>query len=261
MPELPDVEFFRRYIDRTALNRPIRRVHAPRGKALKTTPRKLGQALTARRLSASRRHGKYLFLQIHHGPWLVLHFGMTGFPRFLHDPDAEPPPHVRLLLTFEDDTRLAYDDQRMLGRIDLADDPQRFAARKSLGPDLLDLDLATFRHILASRRGTIKAALMNQNLMAGIGNVYSDEILFQAGLHPRRTPAELDGEHVKHLHRTALRVLHKAVDFQADPRRAPRDFLLARRHDDHPACPRCSRRLQSEKISGRTAYYCPSCQS
>jgi formamidopyrimidine-DNA glycosylase len=117
---------------------------------------------------------------------------------------------------------------------------------------------------LSKRRGEIKAALMDQSLLAGIGNVYSDEILFQARLHPK-TPAEkLDNKQIDAMYRVMRRVLKTAISKGAGSaelfRRAPRTYLLRHRENGAP-CPRCGGKVKATKAAGRTAYYCPKCQS
>jgi formamidopyrimidine-DNA glycosylase len=102
----------------------------------------------------------------------------------------------------------------------------------------------------------VKAALMNQAVLAGIGNLYADEILFQAGVHPRAAPRRLSRATLRRLYRTMERVLRAAIAARAEPANLPRTFLLRHRGDDG-RCPRCGRRLRTMRVSGRTTYYCP----
>jgi formamidopyrimidine-DNA glycosylase len=109
-------------------------------------------------------------------------------------------------------------------------------------------------------RGAIKSALMNQSVIAGIGNVYSDEILYQAGVHPRTPAAELKEKKLREIHRVMRRVLSVAWRKGGDGRKVPRTWLLPARGGPGP-CPRCGGQLESAKVSGRTAWFCPRCQS
>lgn len=260
MPELPDVESLRHYLDSTALHQTVRQVEVKSEKILSgITAPQLQSALQGRCLQSTRRHGKYLLARLNQGPWLVLHFGMTGRLEYFQDRQREPP-HTRLLITFDTGYRLAYDCLRQLGRVTLTEDAEGFIAQKGLGPDALALDPGTFQERLRRARGPVKAALMNQGLMAGIGNIYSDEILFQAGISPRTRISRLDERAMERLYHSMREVLETAIRCQADAQRMPSSYLILRRHRGG-RCPRCGSGLSRVKLSGRTSYYCSECQS
>lgn len=254
MPELPDVEVFRRYLDATSLHKRIARVRVRdeellRGVSKRTLQRRLNGAF----LRGTRRHGKYLLVDLEPGDWLALHFGMTGFLRYFRDPESEPA-HVRLRLDFDNGYRLAYDCQRKLGEIRLVADPETFAEEKELGADVLELDREGFLERLEGRRGMIKTALMDQSLLAGVGNVYSDEALFQTEIHPETAVADLDGKTLGHLHRTLHRVLEKAIREKVE--RFPDSWLLPHR-EPGAGCPRCGGTIRRIEVAGRGCYICP----
>ena len=192
------------------------------------------------------------------GPWLLLHFGMTGGLKYYKDV-AEEPTHARVLISFGNGYHLAFDDQRLFGKVDLIEDPDDFIEEHKLGLDPLDLDFPAFRKRLEGRRGGIKATLMNQRVFAGIGNIYSDEILFQVRLHPRTNVGRLDGDAFHDLHEQIQRVLHAAIERGANPQGLPDSFLLSDRREGVD-CPRGNGIIQKTKAAGRTAYYCPACQ-
>lgn len=259
MPELPDVETFKRYMDSTSLHKAIEAVQVRSAKILENvSSRKLQASLRGRQFESTRRHGKYLMAQIDDGSWLTFHFGMTGRFKYFKDMENEPD-HSRLRIRFKSGFHLAYDCQRQLGRVGLVEDAETLVQDKGLGPDAITVDLPAFKERLQRARGSVKSALMNQRLIAGIGNIYSDEILFQAGLHPRTKVNHLDERELRRVFRTMKRVLRTAVDRQADPRRLPRSYLIPRRGRS-AECPHCAGELESIKVSGRTAYYCPGCQ-
>ncbi len=259
MPELPDVETYKRYLDATALHQPIARIRVGAQRLLHgISPQALGRRLDGHSLESTGRHGKYLFVRVDEAGWLVLHFGMTGKLRYAKSPDSTPR-HVELLLQFENGAALAYIAPRKLGRIDWAEAPDDYVAARGLGPDALRLDYTTFRERARSRRGRVKSWLMNQAALAGIGNIYSDEILFQAKIHPRRAVAELDGTTLQTLHRVLGRVLRQAIDAHANPDSMPRSFLLPHRAAGG-RCPRCGAQVDAIRVAGRTSYYCPRCQ-
>ncbi len=267
MPELPDVEVYRRYLNATALHQPIERTHVEDARLLVgTTPQGLGRALKGRSFESSCRHGKYLFAALDRGGWLVLHFGMTGRLAYFRNPEHEPD-YTRCTVTFRNEFRLAYVARRKLGHITLADSPGSFVRERNLGPDALSLSARDLCHLASGRRGYAKSWLMDQHAMAGIGNVYSDEILFQAAIHPRCPVPDLDEQALERLHRALRHVLETAIEAKADPGRMPRHFLLPHRHTGG-RCPHCGRlvtHLQAAgrrpPATGRRAWYCPACQS
>jgi formamidopyrimidine-DNA glycosylase len=259
MPELPDVEVFKRYLEVTALHKTITEVHVRDAGILKgISPLKLSRTLKLRQLKATRRHGKHLLVKLDKGPWLTLHFGMTGYLKYFKDMDKDPE-HDRLLLSFDNGFHLAYVCQRKLGAVGLADEVESFIKEKHLGPDALNLGLDGFRKVLQGKKGAVKSFLMNQKYLAGIGNVYSDEILFQSNLHPKSKVNELAAKTVARLFQALQDVLHKAIEAQADPGQVPDSFLLPHRWGNG-ICPRGHGDLQKVAVSGRSAYYCPVCQ-
>ncbi|HKL63450.1 MAG TPA: DNA-formamidopyrimidine glycosylase family protein [Woeseiaceae bacterium] len=260
MPELPDVEVYRRYIDATSLHSPVAGVEVPSPGVLRgTTPQGLGRALRGRPFEETRRHGKYLFVQLgDDGGYLVLHFGMTG--ELAYAVDAGPPPeYTACRFRFDHGGSLAYVAPRKLGRVSVTGSSSGFIEEHELGPDALSLSKEPFRRLAEGRRGSVKSFLMNQEVMAGIGNVYSDEILFQAGLHPRHAVNDLDSAALGALWRAMRKVLRQAIAAGAEPREMPESFLLPRRHEDG-RCPRCGTGLRHVTVSGRSAWFCPDCQ-
>ncbi len=258
MPELPDVESYRRYLDRSGLRREIRRVRVQEPGSLRDVSRqRLSRALKGRRFVDTRRHGKHLFTSVSGSVWLVMHFGMTG--RLEHG-NGSLPDHTRVAYEFADGSWLAFVDMRRLGFVSLTADVDDYVRAQGLGPDALSLSYAALRDLLRSRRGALKPALMDQSMVAGVGNVYSDEILFQARLDPRMAASGLEDAQCRRLHRQLRRVLRTAADRDADPRRVPKGWLLPNREDGVP-CPRGRGEVRKLSISGRGAFYCPACQS
>jgi formamidopyrimidine-DNA glycosylase len=256
MPELPDVQVFQQYLDSNALRQRIRDVElSAAGMLAGVSGKTLRTKLIRRELVATRRHGKNLFVRLAGDGWLFLHFGMTGALKYFGDAER-PPEFTRLRLDFANGHHLAYVNMRKLGKIGLVDDVDAFIAEQKLGPDALDLDLAGFRRALAGRRGKIKATLMDQTVMAGIGNIYADEVLFAAGVDPRARTERLASATVRELHKAMRAVLAKAIEAGADVDNLPRSFLLPHRARGG-RCPKCGRMLRQIKLGGRTTYLCP----
>lgn len=265
MPELPDVELYRQRLDGGGLNRRIARVVVSEPRVLRDiSPRGLGARLRDASILSSRRHGKYLFAETDAGFWVEMHFGMTGSLQIYADPELAPD-FERVRLDFSDGGRLAYTSRRLLGHIAVVDDPDAFIVQQELGIDALDpaLTQAAFAALLAGRRGAVKSALMDQSLIAGIGNIYSDEILFQAHVHPRRAANRLTEDEQGRVYAATQGVLKTAIAVGAGSEqfldRLPEDFLLPHR-EVGGSCPRCGGQLEGLKTSGRTGYFCPTCQ-
>lgn len=254
MPELPDVEIFKRYLDAAALRQRIAAVHVQAPRLIgKVGARRLQAALKHRQLVGSRRHGKWLFAQLDAPQWLVLHFGMTGALVY-HEQDSEPP-HAVMTLDFENGAHLTFTDRRRLGTLDLADDPDDFLAAHDVGPDALQLTWAQFKSLLAARRGGIKSALMDQSLLAGLGNVYTDEVLFQTDIHPLTPLPKLDDTQRRQLFDKIREVLTTAVAADAERAHMPRTYLLTQRRDG-ASCPRCGGSVRQISVNGRSTYFC-----
>lgn len=283
MPELPDVERFKTYLDATALHQRIDDVHVENARILDgVSASRLRDVLKGHSLEKSWRHGKYLFVRLdgvekdegntgsdtgsnkdHDRPVLAFHFGMTGSLSYFKDL-SDAPEHDRLRLDFDNGYHLSFDNQRMLGRVRLIADPEKFIADQKLGPDALapDLDRKTFESRLAGRRGRLKSVLMNQKLVSGIGNITADEILFQARLHPETPIDSLSEESRKALWREMRNVLKTYVERGAgsgDYSDLPRSYLLHAR-EEGASCPRCNGKIRKFTTAGRSGYFCPACQ-
>src|SRR5206468_5290535 len=158
-----------------------------------------------RRLESSHRHGKHLFVRAGDQLWLRLHFGMTASLEYLNR-DEVAPKTVRVIFRFANNCRLAFDDQRKFGEIELIENVDEFLQTRGLGPDALGISLSQFKAILGKHRRAVKAILLNQQLIAGIGNLYADEILFRAHVHPSTDAAKLEDKDLARLFRATRHV-------------------------------------------------------
>jgi formamidopyrimidine-DNA glycosylase len=266
MPEAPDVAVFERYFAENGLRRAIERTEVTEARLLaEISVQQLGRLLKGAQFTTTHRHGKYLFARIDGRGWLVLHFGMTG--GLLCREKGEPTPdHARVTFHYEGGRRLHYLSQRLLGRLSHADDPSTYVAEHDLGPDILagDLDSGKLAATIGERQLAIKSALMDQSLVAGLGNVYVDEALFQAGLDPRSRTDDLDVKTLRELINTSRRVVRMAIRRGEGPwlrvDRLPADWLLTHRGSGVD-CPRCGGKVKKARIGGRSTYYCSRCQN
>ena len=261
MPEYPEVELLKQYCDSTCLHQEIESVELREKIILEAgTIKEFERNLVGRSFESTCRHGKYLFLKLDDEGWLVLHFGMTGDLQYFKDRDQEPD-YVQLLIEFANGYHLGLIMPRKLGKIGQIADAGDYIRSKGLGPDVMaqDFDLQAFLSALEGRRGMIKSALMNQGIMAGIGNVYSDEILFQARVHPKAKVNDLDQVTLRRIFDCLKDVLATLVDVRLERDKLPRNYLLPVRGSGEQ-CPYCQGEVKNIKVSGRSAYYCSSCQ-
>ena len=256
MPELPEVEMYTRYFARHALGQPIAKVRVVDERILGDTKRAtFVRELTGRSFRAARRHGKHLFADAK-GTWLHLHFGMTGDLAYYRDAKDEPR-FAKVVFDFRNGAHLAFEDMRLFGFAELSADPETYVREHGLGPDPLDakFGLREFRARLGNRRAAIKAVLLSQDVIAGVGNLYADETLFRAGIDPRRTIDRLSADEIKSIYTHMRRVLNETIALKAADGDYPARFLLPHRGEDEP-CPRCGGAILKTVVGGRTTYYC-----
>jgi formamidopyrimidine-DNA glycosylase len=258
MPELPDVEAFRKVLESCAKGRVIRRVEVRDAGVLHgVSARRLREALEGRRLGEPERHGKWLLARTGDGPTLVLHFGMTG-ELVCGSPDEAPEAHDRVLFTVGDDRQLRYRDQRKLQGLWLADDAGLERLLDGQGPDALAVDRDEFEAALSARRGRVKTVLTDQSVLAGLGNLLADEILWRARLRPTGRASDLTEAERRRLYTHMRRTLRSAVTAGRVP---PRDsWLTGHRDDPSPTCPRCGNTLRRSRVASRSTVWCPHCQ-
>ena len=265
MPELPDVELYKRHLDATCLGRTIAKAAVGDARILADlSVTEMARRLEGARITASRRHGKHLLVELEPPGWITMHFGMTGALKHFIDGEQDPP-YERVRFDFADGHHLAYIDARLFGRVGVTADADAFIAAQGLGPDALDprFDRAAFEQALAGRKRDVKSLLMDQEVVAGIGNIYSDEILFQTRLNPRTRCDRLDADVRRRLLGQIKAVFETAIASGAGAERLvdrlPASFLIPHR-EKGGRCPRCGGEIASAKFSGRTAYFCPKCQ-
>ena len=254
MPELPEVETYRRILERHALGKALAGVSVRDAGVLDgVTPRALAAALRGRTVREVTRHGKIVFADLGPGPALVLRFGMTG--DLVPFQDAEVPRFARVLFRFAEGGGLAFTDMRKFGSVGLAETSAAYLTERGVGPDALRGRPAAFLAAARARRAPIKAVLLDQALLAGVGNLYADEALFQAGVHPATSAARLGQVRLRRLHAAVRRVLARAVANGADWERLPSSWLLPVRETG--PCPHCGGPLGRLRIGGRTSVFCP----
>ena len=255
MPELPEAEANRRRIADACLNRTIERVSLGDDIQHIELPGGNERArVVGHQLTEARRHGKLILAGSKTGPWIGVHLGMTGSLR-PYDESGGPPDYTKLVIAFEGDRRLAFRNPRKLGWVRVFDDPGAFLASEGYGPDALSISRGTFRDVIGATRGAVKSALTAQKKVAGIGNLWSDEMLFQTGTSPTATAANLPGAKLDALFDAMHRAFETVIEVNMDYDKLPLDWLIANRREG-AKCPRCGGRIVKTKVGGRTSYYC-----
>lgn len=247
MPELPEAERARVALE-SAVGRRIAAVRDEDTYVCRPhPPGEIGAALRGHELASAHRRGKFLWIQTADGPALGLHLGMAG--RIVVDGDADER-YDRFALEFEDGGRLALRDKRRLGRAVLNPDFSH------VGPDAADVSRDDFRRLIGAGRTAVKARLLNQRVISGVGNLLADQALWQARIAPGRSTADLAEADLDRLRRELRSAVRDAIRKGGVHTGA---FIPARGRDGH--CPRCGHALSRGSVGGRTTYWCPACQT
>lgn len=272
MPELPEVETVRRDMAATVVGRRVERVEALGARTFRRYGANVGvfvQAVEGRTVSAARRHGKYLLLQLDgSAEHLVIHLRMSG-QLLLVEPAQPRALHTHAVLWLGPDAELRFVDPRTFGELYVAGaatDP-----RRSLGPDALGLALSGWRSALANSRSPVKAVLMDQRRVAGLGNIYTDEILYRARIRPLRPSRDIGRAAAARLASAAGEVLAAAIAARGstlsdaqyrDTAGLPGDFQQQHRVYGRAGLPclTCGRVIERVRVGGRSTHFCPRCQ-
>jgi formamidopyrimidine-DNA glycosylase len=261
LPELPEVETVVRSVRPHLVGRTIEYAEVRSKRVTRRDFAATVRGLTGARIVAVRRLGKQILVELNQG-LLYIHLGMTG--KLLWNGVAGK--YTRALLEFENGA-LLFDDVRQFGRFEFF--PELPSGISVPGPDALDIDFATFLARLKGRRGSIKALLLNQSFIAGVGNIYADELLFAARVHPKTDLARLSAKRAAEVHRRLLETLRLAVEMRGSSISDYVDAAGARgeyqqRHQVYgragEPCPSCGGPIRRIVVAQRGTHYCPRCQ-
>ncbi len=257
MPELPEVEIMRRYFEHSALNKRIvgLQFHDPLFKVFKSSPEELQDSLIGSNFISTERIGKYLFIKTDQGNYLHLHFGMTGDLELFRSDSL--PKYTRFVFEFEDGDKLAFKDLRKFGVIQLVDSPEVYQKANKLGTDLLKIQASEFIEAIKGRKIAIKTALLDQKHFAGIGNWIADEMLFNAGIHPKKACNDLNDQQLKTLLKEGQAIVKAAIAKDTHYGDFPKDFFVNYRkegalHPEHPNSP-----VERLVVGGRGTFIVP----
>tara|TARA_B100000678_G_scaffold288412_1_gene296825 strand:+ start:275 stop:1057 length:783 start_codon:yes stop_codon:yes gene_type:complete len=259
MPEAPEAEANRLRIERECFNRTIEAAEPGEDVSYFELPGDNERArLVGHQFTQTHRHGKLIFAGSKTGPWICVHLGMTGSLRPFDEEDGAPD-YVKFLIRFEGDRRLAFRCPRKLGWVRVIDSPEEEIERIGFGPDALEIGRDAFVEAIGGSRGAIKSALMAQKKLAGIGNLWSDEILYRVGIDPERKGTDLGEDTLERMYDEMHHVLEAVMETEARYSKLPGDWLIRIRKEG-AQCPRCDGKIVKTKVGGRSAYHCASHQ-
>jgi formamidopyrimidine-DNA glycosylase len=278
MPELPEVEVIRRDLEREVVGKKIKAVDVNRLRSIRRhkSSKEFATALVGAKIRSVGRRGKYLVLRLDGDRALVVHLGMSG--QLLRVKSARTPPakHTHVVLTFTEGGQLRFVDPRTFGEMfvtTLDELEEQVSELAHLGVDPLESAMSweAFGRVILQKRVKLKTLLMDQKFVAGIGNIYSDEILFNAGLRWDRTSDTLSDQEIRRLSRAIIETLQDAVKYRgsslADEQYVdlfgqPGGFQFHHNVYDREGklCPRCRHPVVRARYSNRSTFYCAACQ-
>jgi len=273
MPELPEVETVVRGLKGVLPGRRIVEVRLGKTDFIED-PVALGQHLPGLQIASVRRMGKFIVLDLVGANGnaqeftLLIHLGMTG-QIVTCAPAAPIAPHTHAFFALDDGREMRYTDIRRFGQMRILTDAAREKALGKLGIDPLEGSRAEFIKSIGGRRRHVKALLLDQHVMRGMGNIYTDESLFRARIHPKRLGSNLSGDELQKLHKVVQAVLNEAIRLRGssisdyvDSEGRRGEFQLRHRvyHREGKKCLRCGTTIRRAIVAGRSSYFCPSCQ-
>ena len=268
MPELPEVETIKRDLENRILHHSIEEVSVRDTMVVRFPSKKLFiKQLEGKHIEALERRGKAIIFKLSGGYFLIIQLVMTGQLIF-----GKKSPHARVSFKLSNGEYLNYNDQRRFGRLNVVRNLNELKFFKSLGPEPFDGDFnaAWLTKELKKHKVPIKSLLMNQSFVAGIGNIYANEILFRCGINPQRPGRSLRPEEIKTLHKMTILILKKAIELRGSSVNTYRDangqkgFFINRLKVYGKAkdkCVLCKAPIERIVLAGRSTFFCRRCQS
>lgn len=254
MPELPEVNTFQQIFDEAALHQKIQRVDIYDAQIIKNVSgAEFSDLLFKQTFKSSYRQGKYLFGILTSGHSVMMHFGMTGDFKYYNDPD-ERAKHERFVFVFENGFHLGFDCPRKFAKILYLEDYKAYLKKINLGDDALRIKAETFLNQMTGKTGTIKGFLLKQSNLAGVGNLYADEICFRTKIHPASKIPKLKTAKRKAIFHAMKKILQYGVDRNATYGNYPDNWLWHFRNEGEKG-PKGKGIIGRATIAGRTSYF------
>lgn len=267
MPELPEVETVRRHLECSVGSR-ILDIDIFRADIVRRQEFKPAE-IFGPQLTAVSRRGKFLIFSFENGLFLVMHMGMSGRIYLLGEKEEATGAHIHMVIHLDNGTRIIYQDARRFGGVWLVREVEAFFAHLGLEPLGKEFTPASLTQMVAGRKVAIKTLLLNQNLICGLGNIYADEALFQAGIRPDRPAGSLRPKEIDRLWHAIREVLMHSLEHRGTTFRDFRDGhnqagefqnqLQVYGKAEEP-CPGCGKPIRRVRIGGRSSHFCEHCQ-
>ena len=270
MPELPEVETIVRDLRPLLIQRRFETIKVGRKSLRRKWRRAWETELLGQRVHAIGRRGKWILLDLG-APWLLVHLGMTGQFTVV-SADQPRQPHTHIVFTLDDGNELRFRDSRRFGSVTFyptREELDAFFVKNGLGPEPFDLDAATWRDAVRASRRNLKAILLDQGIVAGVGNIYADEVLFEARLPPKMSGKDLTAQQAEQLRLAIVTVLSRAIERRGSTIRDyvggsglkggyQEEFRVYGRTGE--PCSRCQTVIEKMTLAGRSTHFCPTCQ-
>lgn len=271
MPELPEVEVIKEGLKKKVKHRKITGVEVRFSKLIKNvSPSLFRKRVIGKEVKEISRRGKFLIFSLDDSSFLVIHLKMTGQLIYC-SPDEEVDKHTGIIFTLDNNFQLRFLDMRRFGIVCLAKKLEEITTLANLGPEPLENNFTSLvlKKILENQKRKIKIVLIDQKIMAGLGNIYAVEALYQAKINPEKRAYQLTEPEIKTLYRAIKAILKKAISARGTSTDAYRDsegrkgrfqYQLQVYGRQGESCYRCGTKVSRIKISGRGTYFCPGCQ-
>jgi formamidopyrimidine-DNA glycosylase len=278
MPELPEVEVIRRDLEREVVGKRVKSVEADGMRSIRRhhSRKQFAGHLEGKKMTGVERRGKYILVKIEGGEVLVIHLGMSGQLIRTKGTREQMAKHTHVVITFTQGGQLRFIDPRTFGEmfvteLDIVEKEVTELAHLGIDPLENAMSWDAFGRLVASKHMKLKTLLMDQKFLAGIGNIYSDEILWGAGLRWDRLSDSLSPEEIRRLYRAMIEILQEAVKYRGssladeqyvDLYGKPGEFQFHHKvyAREGEACRRCRKPLVRQRVGGRSTFFCEACQ-
>ena len=274
MPELPEVETIVQGLKAPLCNRKIKNVFVRDGRIVgyPDNPKIFKDNLEGENIVSLGRRGKYIIIEISNGKWLIIHLRMTG-QLLIKERTEEMAKHTHIILQLDNETDLRFNNVRKFGRMYLIDSekPEQAGGFANLGPEPLTEEFTPtlLKKIIEGRTTSIKNILLNQQLIAGIGNIYCDEALFRSGIKPDRPANKLTDKEIEKLHHEINNVIAAGIKYNGttfsdyvnalgEEGSFQKELMVYNRLGEN--CHHCDCQIEKNKVAGRSSHFCPNCQ-
>ncbi len=269
MPELPEVQTVITGLQKTVLKKTFARAEIFAPRVARYQIKSIESGIKGKTIRQITRRGKNILFGLTGNHTLLAHLGMTGHMFYYHETSPKDK-HDAAVFRFKEGGELHFHDTRKFGKLILSNGKSGSLPTEKLGPEPLEITLPEFIKLFRSRKRMVKPALLDQTILAGLGNIYTDEALFEAKIHPQKTTDRLSTEKLKALHSAIRKILQRAIKTggssvanYVDVEGKPGHFQIYHKvyGKTGNSCPRCGTKIKRIVVGQRSSHYCPRCQT